>query len=144
MKQTTFSPFMAAGFGLLFFCQCHQNQIPLIEDLSTSVQTEFQNLELIGRRDGDRMPTQIRMRTTASQLTLTLELQIGVPTKLVAGHFQWVNSGETLEGSIRSRSLTFLGGQSDNPNLGGVFELLGADGSALFKVIVPTSEVRGE
>jgi len=82
------------------------------------------------------------MRSTASQLTMTLQFQIGVPTTLVSGHFQWVRSAEILQGSVRARSLTFLGGQSDLPNLGGVFELLRADGSAAFKVIVPTTEVR--
>ncbi len=141
MRQSTSSTLLSLWVGLLLCSQCNQNQIPLAEDLSTGVQTEFHNLELIGRRDGDRMPTQIRMRTGASQLTLTLELQIGVPTTLLNGHFQWVSSEQTLQGNVRARSLTFLGGQSDLPNLGGVFELLRADGSASFKVIVPTSQV---
>ena len=144
MRQPTFTTLLSLGFGLLLYSQCSQDQIPLAENLSTGVQTEFQNLALIGRRDGDRMPTQIRLRTRTSELTLTLELQIGVPTTLLGGHFQWVSSEQTLEGNVRARSLTFLGGQSDLPNLGGVFELQRADGSATFKVIVPTSQVRPE
>jgi len=73
---------------------------------------------------------------------MDLRFRIGVPTRLESGQYHWQQADGTLEGQVRARSVTFLGGQSDNPNLGGVFELLSSTGRPLYKVTLPTSEVK--
>lgn len=46
-----------------------------------------------------------------------------------------------LEGVVTDRSVTFLGGQSDRPSLGGVFDLLSAEGTPIYRVTVPTAQL---
>ena len=73
---------------------------------------------------------------------MDLLFRIGVPTRLESGQYRWERHDEVLEGLVRASSVTFLGGQSDNPNLGGVFQLLSASGDPIYRVTLPTSEVK--
>ncbi len=72
---------------------------------------------------------------------MDLRFRIGVPTRLESGQYYWAQEDDTLTGQVQARSVTFLGGQSDNPALGGVFELLSPTGRPVYKVTIPTSEV---
>ncbi len=73
---------------------------------------------------------------------MNLHFRIGVPTRLESDQYDWKQDDEILGGGrVRVHSVTFLGGQSDHPNLGGVFELLSTGGGAIYKVTLPTSEV---
>lgn len=96
---------------------------------------------LVGIRDGDILRVKLVFADSSSLLTMNMRFRIGVPTRLLNGHYHWRHGGGILEGSVRASSVTFLGGQSDLPNLGGVFRLLSPAGSALYKVTLPTSEV---
>ena len=98
-------------------------------------------LSLEGRRDGDELPIELRIEGPSSRLLMDLDFEIGVPTRLISGRYRWALEGSVLEGTVRSSSVTFLGGQSDNPNLGGVFQLLDTAGEPVFRVTLPTSEV---
>ncbi len=71
--------------------------------------------------------------SAGNTLQLDLQLAIGVPTTLQAGSYRLHREGRQESGSVRSRSVTFLGGQSDWPNLGGTFELL-QDGAMKYLV----------
>lgn len=57
-------------------------------------------------------------------LLIELQLAVGVPTRLKRGTFRMRGPGGEENGEVRARSLTFLGGQSDWPNLGGSLELI--------------------
>ncbi len=114
-----------------------------IENLQEkSILTEYQMISLAGRRDGDRLPVRLVFEAPSSNLRLDLLFRIGVPTRLESGQYQWNRQDEVLEGLVRASSVTFLGGQSDNPNLGGVFQLFSANGVPTYKVTLPTSEVK--
>ena len=104
--------------------------------------TDFQMISLTGRRDGDRLPVQLVFEALTSNLRMDLLFRIGVPTRLESGQYHWKRQDEVLEGLVRASSVTFLGGQSDNPYLGGVFHLLSASGDPIYKVRLPTSEVK--
>ena len=103
--------------------------------------TDYQLISLTGRRDGDLLPVRVVFEASSLNLLMNLHFRIGVPTRLESGQYYWKQDDEILEGRVRARSVTFLGGQSDHPNLGGVFELLSTGGSAIYKVTLPTSEV---
>ena len=128
---------------LPFLIYCQTIKEAMIEDLrEESLLTDYRMISLAGRRDGDRLPVQVIFEATSEKLQMHLLFRIGVPTRLESGEYYWKQTDKTLEGRVRERSVTFLGGQSDNPNLGGVFELLSTGGVPIYKVTIPTSEVR--
>ena len=122
---------------------CQTVREAAIEDVETGTKlSDYRMISLTGRRDGDRLPVQVIFEAGSSQLRMDLRFRIGVPTRLESGGYPFEQADRTLQGRVRERSVTFLGGQSDNPNLGGVFELLSREGAPLYKVTLPTSEVK--
>lgn len=97
---------------------------------------------LTGMRDGGKLKARVRFEGDAGWLEMDLEFQLGVPTVLSQGSWQAELEGRREQGGVTSRSVTFLGGQSDRPNLGGVFTLLAGDGSPRHRVRIPTSVVQ--
>ena len=122
---------------------CRNIEEATIENLQEeSTLTDYQMISLTGRRDGDRLPVRLVFEAPSSNLRMDLLFRIGVPTRLESGQYHWERQDEVLQGLVRASSVTFLGGQSDNPNLGGVFQLLSASGDPIYKVTLPTSEVK--
>ncbi len=143
MIQHRTSRLLLTCTGLLLMTSCQTVREAAIEDVETETQlSEFRMISLTGRRDGDRLPVQVVFEAGSSQLRMDLQFRIGVPTRLETGEYSFEQAAGTLQGRVRERSVTFLGGQSDNPNLGGVFELLSREGVPLYKVTLPTSEVK--
>ena len=128
--------------GLVFLIGCGNVPQAAIEDLREPSKQTDHRVSLTGSRDGDLLPARVIFESSSSQLLMDLRFRIGVPTRLESGQYHWQQADGTLEGQVRARSVTFLGGQSDNPNLGGVFELLSSTGRPLYKVTLPTSEVK--
>ncbi len=132
---------VCSAFLLLPYCRnIEEATIENLQEESTL--TDYQMISLAGRRDGDRLPVRLIFEAPSSNLRMDLLFRIGVPTRLESGQYHWERQDEVLEGPVRANSVTFLGGQSDNPNLGGVFQLLSASGDPLYKVTLPTSEVK--
>lgn len=94
-----------------------------------------------GVRDGDKLEARVLLGAGSDSLEMELRFHIGVPTSLERGHYRWSQGGETKEGAVSETSVTFLGGQSDRPNLGGVFDLWSPDGVPQYRVRLPTVEV---
>ena len=128
---------------LFFLTHCRNIEEATIENLQgESTLTDYEMISLTGRRDGERLPVRLVFKAPSSNLRMDLLFRIGVPTRLESGQYHWERQDEVMEGLVRSSSVTFLGGQSDNPNLGGVFQLLSAGGDPIYKVTLPTSEVK--
>jgi len=122
---------------------CRKIEEATIENLQEeSTLTDYQTISLSGRRDGDRLPVRLIFEAPSSNLRMDMLFRIGVPTRLESGQYHWERQDEILKGLVRASSVIFLGGQSDNPNLGGVFQLLSASGEAIYEVTLPTSEVK--
>lgn len=68
-----------------------------------------------------------------SALQVALRFTVTPPTKLELG--TW--SGFGTEGTVIERSVTFLGGQSGPPSIGGRFDLAASDGRPLFRINIP-------
>jgi len=131
------------GSAFFLLSSCRNIEEATIENLQEkSTLTDYQMISLAGRRDGDRLPVRLVFEAPSSNLRLDLLFRIGVPTRLESGQYHWEGQDEVLEGPVRASSVTFLGGQSDNPNLGGVFQLLSASGEPIYQVTLPTSEVK--
>jgi len=129
--------------AVFLLSSCRNIEEATIENLQEkSTLTDYLMTSLEGRRDGDRLPVRLVFEAPSSNLRMDLLFRIGVPTRLESGQYHWEGQDEVLGGPVRASSVTFLGGQSDNPNLGGVFQLLSASGEPIYKVTLPTSEVK--
>ncbi len=134
---------LLVGSAFFLLSSCRNIEEATIENLpEKSTLKDYVMTSLEGRRDGDRLPVRLVFEAPSSNLRLDLLFRIGVPTRLESGQYHWEGQDEVLEGPVRASSVTFLGGQSDNPNLGGVFQLLSASGEPIYKVTLPTSEVK--
>ena len=141
LSPSRLSLLVCSAVFLLSYCRnIEEATIENLQEKSTL--TDYLMTSLEGRRDGDRLPVRLVFEAPSSNLRLDLLFRIGVPTRLESGQYHWERQDEVLEGRVRASSVTFLGGQSDNPNLGGVFQLLSATGEPIYQVRLPTSEVK--
>lgn len=134
-------PFLI-GLQLSLAFSCGGVDVPVIERVQDhEVLSAYRLTTFNGRRDGDRLDVVVVFTSAGGTLEMNLRFQVGVPTRLAAGRYRWHQPGDTLEGRVSDRSITFLGGQSDRPSLGGVFDLLSPGDEPLYRVEIPTAEL---
>jgi hypothetical protein len=104
----------------------------------TSDVSRFELKTLRGARDGDRLDVQAIYSDGTGSLTVEMHFLVTPPTKLQSG--TWSGLGES--GSVSQRSVTFLGGQSGPPSLGGRFDLLNAEGKPVYRIDIPLQELK--
>ena len=96
-----------------------------------------------GVRDGDRLDAQAVISDSSSVLSVDMHFAIGSPTKLTSGSWHWTRSGLSMEtGQMSERSVTFLGGQDGPPSIGGSFDLLSPEGTAVYRLTLPVTELK--
>ena len=132
----------AAGIVLAAFAICSgcgRQPGPPVESLSGSEEVSGIVLQsLRGTRDGERLDVQAVYGDQERRLSIELHINVTPPSRLETG--AW--TGLAGAGQVRQRSLTFLGGQSGPPSLGGRFDLLGPDERPLYRVTIPLQELR--
>jgi hypothetical protein len=79
---------------------------------------------------------------SSSILTIDLHFAVGAPTTLSSGAWRWSRDNRLLTGAVAGKSITFLGGQSGPPSIGGTFDLLDASGAARYRVTISVSELK--
>ena len=93
---------------------------------------------LKGTRDGERLDVQALYGDGAQSIRVDLQFNVSPPARLASGTWR----GLAGEGEVRQRSVTFLGGQSGPPSIGGRFDLIGPDSRPLYRVTIPLQELR--
>jgi hypothetical protein len=127
----------------LLTAACSGTKRPAIEDLSGHENLSLYTLGVLrGARDGDRLTTQAMLSDSSSILTMDMRFTIGSPTALQSGEWKWARNNGMAGGAIAARSVTFLGGQSGPPSIGGIFDLVGPSGAALYRVNIPVTELK--
>ncbi len=74
-----------------------------------------------GQRDGADVRANGVFTHGEDRMTLSLEFVLGPPARFVRGTHNSRIAGQVVESPVSSESVTFLGGQSDAPSIGGVF-----------------------
>ena len=74
-----------------------------------------------GQRDGADVRATGVFSHGEDRMTLSLEFVLGPPARFVRGRHSSRIAGQFIESPVSSESVTFLGGQSDAPSIGGVF-----------------------
>ncbi|MEO8050821.1 MAG: hypothetical protein ABI833_10430 [Acidobacteriota bacterium] len=95
-----------------------------------------------GTRDGDRLDAEAKFGDGSSILTVKMRFNIGSPTKLNSGKWQWTRDGRLMSGTVAERSVMFLGGQDGPPSIGGRFDLLDQAGVSEYRITIPTTELK--
>ena len=95
----------------------------------------------------------IVVRSMAAPRTPALEASLPYRLPWPAGRLRRLRSEErdliehrraqaAEEKAAAARSVTFLGGQSGPPSIGGIFDLVGPSGAALYRVNIPVTELK--
>ena len=130
---------IVALVSLVVLTSCGPRASTLVEDIGGAHDVSRFNLKSIkGTRDGDRLDVRALYGDDSGALTLNLQFKVTPPTRLENG--TWV--GLATEGSVKERSVTFLGGQSGPPSIGGRFDLIGSDNRPLYRVTIPLQELK--
>ena len=141
--HVTRTKFIAACAAGLFGAACARSKAAPVQDLSGRENLSyFTLLSLRGTRNGDRLDTQAAFSDSSSMLTVEMHFAVGPATTLASGTWRWTRNNRELAGTVRERSVTFLGGQDGPPSIGGAFDLLGPDGAALYRITIPLSELK--
>lgn len=118
---------------------CGSRQTAAVEALGGGQDVASLTLRsLSGKRDGERVAAQVTYGDGARSLNVELRFLVTPPARLEVG--SW--SGLGGQGSVRERALTFLGGQSGPPSIGGRFDLLGADHQPVYRIYIPTQPLQ--
>jgi hypothetical protein len=135
--------FLVLACGVLIAAGCSGPERASIEEVASGRELSAYKLgALRGTRDGDRLDARAMFSDSSSTLTMEMHFQIGSPTTLRSGTWQWTRNNQLSSGTVAARSVTFLGGQNGPPSIGGSFDLLGSDGARLYRVNIPVTELK--
>ena len=127
----------------LLLASCSGKKQQLVEDLTGRENlSHFTLFSMGGTRDGDHLAAQAMISDSSSNLTLELHFKVGVPTTFESGTWKWLRNNVLSAGSVTASSVTFLGGQSGWPSVGGTFDLLDSGGSPHYRVNIPVTELK--
>jgi hypothetical protein len=129
-----------AAFLILALAGCRTKDARPVEDLGGGRDvSRFVLTSIKGTRDGDRLAVRAVFGAAAGErIQADLHFTVGVPTSLKSGTWTGLGSG----GGVKERSVTFLGGQSGPPSIGGRFDFLAPDGSPRYRVTIPLQELK--
>src|SRR6058998_454204 len=97
-----------------------------------------------GVRDGASVNAEARFSDGADVITMNITLHLVPPPEFRFGTYEATVGGKTTVGSVECTSLTYLGGQADQPSVGGVFILKDEENRPVYRVrIPPTPMARG-
>lgn len=123
----------------LVLVNCSPKNYPPVENIGGGQDvSRFTLTSLTGTRNGDRFDARVILGDGAGRLSVDLSFRVGVPVKLDHGTWTGLGAG----GTVRERSVTFLGGQSGPPSLGGRFDLLGPSGDAAYRITIPLQPMK--
>lgn len=128
---------------MIFLAACAKPPRAPVEDLTGRENLSSYTLgQVRGTRVGDRLDAEATFGDGSSTLTIEMRFAIGAPTKLESGRWQWTRNGHLTSGTVTERSVMFLGGQDGPPSIGGRFDLRDATGAAIYRITIPTTELK--
>jgi hypothetical protein len=131
-----------AAMSVLVLAGCRGRDTHPVQNLGGGQDvSRFVLTSVRGTRDGDRLDVRAVFGDGGgASIRVDLHFIIGVPTRLESG--AWAGLGGA--GGVREQSVTFLGGQSGPPSVGGRFELIGPDSGGRYRVTIPLQELKNK
>ena len=94
---------------------------------------------LYGLRDGALVKTEARFVDGRDVVTMNLNLFLRPPAEFQSGTYQAAIGGMMNSGTVECPSLTFQGGQTALPTVGGIFILKDESNRPLYRVRIPAT-----
>jgi hypothetical protein len=92
-----------------------------------------------GVRDGASVSAEARFTDGADFLTMNITLVLVPPPEFRSGRYEGTVGGKMIKGQVEGPSITFFGGQSDQPSVGGVFILKDEQNRPVYRVRIPAT-----
>ena len=92
-----------------------------------------------GVRDGASVNAEAHFTDGADLITMKITLQLVPPPEFRSGIYEANIGGKTTVGPVECTSLTYLGGQADQPSVGGVFILKDGQNRPVYRVRIPAT-----
>ena len=96
---------------------------------------------LYGIRDGAQVKVQGQFADGNDAVTMNVVLFLRPPAEFQSGTYEAVIGGKKTAGSVECPSLTFQGGQTALPTVGGVFILKDETNRPLYRVTIPAAQL---
>jgi hypothetical protein len=96
-----------------------------------------------GVRDGAKVTAEAYFVDENNTVVMSIEIFLRPPAEFQSGTYQATMAGNMSSGSVECPSLTFQGGQTALPNVGGTFILKGPDNEPLYRVRIPATMLSG-
>src|SRR2546428_9748554 len=110
--------------ALLSILGCANNEYRFERIDGTQITTmPFKFDGIRGVRDGASVNAEARFTNGADFITMKITLQLVPPPEFRSGIYEASIGGQTTVGGVECTSLTYFGGQADQPSVGGVFIL---------------------
>jgi hypothetical protein len=92
-----------------------------------------------GVRDGASVNAEARFSNGADVLTMNITLYLVPPPEFRSGVYEAIIGGKAIVGRVECTSLTYFGGQADQPSVGGVFILKDGQDRPVYRVRLPAT-----
>ena len=92
-----------------------------------------------GVRDGASVNAEARFTDGADVLTMNIALYLVPLPEFRTGRYEGTIARKTIAGEVECPSITFFGGQADQPSVGGVFILKDEQNRPLYRVRIPAT-----
>ena len=92
-----------------------------------------------GVRDGASVNAETRFTDGADVLTMNIAVRLVPPAEFRSGTYQATIGGKTTAGRVECTSLMYLGGQADQPSVGGVFIFKDEQNRPIYRVRIPAT-----
>ena len=109
-------------------------------DGSQAIPLSLKLKSIPGTRDGEFITAAPFFTDSTDSLRMYLQVRLGPPITFVSGSYRAEFGGHTSEGPVISDSLSFLGGQTSLPSVGGVFRLQDSNGHTVYRVALPATQ----
>jgi hypothetical protein len=96
---------------------------------------------LYGLRDGSVVKAEGLFVDGRDAVTMRLVVYLRPPAEFQSGTYQAMIGGKMTSGSVECPSLTFQGGQTALPTVGGVFILKDETNRPLYRIMIPAAQL---
>lgn len=125
---------------LAFACTRTEYRFERIDgDQPVSLPLKFDGL--YGVRDGAQVRAEGRFADGNDVVTMNVVLYLRPPAEFQSGTYEAVIGGKMISGSVECPSLTFQGGQTALPTVGGVFVLKDELNRSLYRITIPAIQL---
>ena len=98
---------------------------------------------LYGVRDGAMVKSEGRFSNGNDAVIMDVVVFLRPPAEFQSGTYRATIGGKTSSGNVDCPSLTFQGGQTALPMMGGIFILKDENNQPLYRVRIPATQLRG-